>query len=446
MLSRNILLIAGGGFIGLLIDQIFAALFLATLICLFWQLFHFYQLNRWLQHNIREKESPPQVRDPFWTGIYRTVSSLQQHERKRKRKMKRILQQFLDAISALPDAVILLDKNEQVEWCNQAAQNFLGLDPSRDIGLPIRTLIRQPSFIEFLSQWQKDESIIISSPLKSELQLKVRMLAFGKKRRLLLLTDVSEALRVERMRRDFVANASHELRTPLTVFTGYLEALLDNDIADSVDAHWHKPLLQMQEQSSRMLRIIEDLLFLSRLENESAPPEKPVAVAVMLKRLAEDAQMLSAEKQQLIQLEADSDLLIYGAEQELNSAFSNLIMNAVKHTSAGTQIDIRWYQDENGIYMSVEDNGGGIAPQHLSRLSERFYRVDRSRQNVNGSTSTGLGLAICKHVLQRHDGKLRIESQIGAGSLFSCDFPLSKQVISQKNQKDSAELPEETAA
>lgn len=428
---RNVFVISCCGLFGIFLDQIFAALFIGTLVCLVWHLTHLYHLDRWLNEGIRD--SLPSVFDSFWASIYRAFFQLHLRERKRKRKIKRILQQFLDAISALPDAVILLDKDEQVEWCNRAAQNFLGLDPVRDIGLPIHTLIRQPVFVEFLARWQQDEEIIISSPLDSELQLNVRMVAFGKKRHLLLATDISEARRVERMRRDFVANASHELRTPLTVFTGYLEALLDNEVSDSVAEHWNKPLLHMQEQSVRMLRIIENLLFLSRLENEAAPPDKPVAVATMLANLVDDARIFSAEKQHDVRLDTvDTDLLIYGSEQELNSAFSNLIFNAIKHTEAGARVDVRWYSNDEGIYMEVSDNGSGIAPQHLSRLSERFYRVDRSRQNQDGkNTSTGLGLAICKHVAQRHGGNLRIESRVGVGSLFSCDFPLQRRVISE---------------
>ena len=431
MIWRNALVISACGIFGIFIEQIFAALFLGTLGCLIWHLTHLYQLDRWLNEGI--KESLPSVSDSFWANIYRAFFQLNQRERKRKRKIKRIVQQFLDAISALPDAVILLNKDEQVEWLNRAAQESLGLDPARDVGLPIHTLIRQPIFVEFLGRWQQaeqDEDVVISSPLDAELQFSVRIVAFGKKRHLLLAIDISEAHRVERMRRDFVANASHELRTPLTVFTGYLEALLDNDVASSVDARWHKPLLQMQEQAARMLRIIENLLLLSRLENETTPPNKPVAVAIMLANLVDDARILSAEKQHDIYLEVDTDLVIYGSEQELNSAFSNLIFNAIKHTDAGTRIDIRWYHDEDTICMEVKDNGGGIAPQHLARLSERFYRVDHSRQSHHAkSASTGLGLAICKHVAQRHDGNLRIESRVDVGSLFSCDFPLQRRVV-----------------
>jgi two-component system phosphate regulon sensor histidine kinase PhoR len=426
---RHALIIVFSGIAGFLINHTFAGLFAGTLLCLIWHLVHLQLLLRWLQRDFAPPFPPMQ--DRVWLHIRQTLLQWRDREQKRKRKHKpkRIFQQFLDAIAALPDGVILLNRGKQVEWCNQAAKDFLGLAVEKDIGLPIGTLIRQPAFVEFLNRWRADEKVEIGSPLNPEQWLCLRLVNFGKKRHLLLVTDVSETRRVERMRRDFVANASHELRTPLTVFTGYLETLLDNDMPENVSGRWQKPLQQMQEQSSRMLRIIENLLFLSRLENDATPVSKPLPVAKMLAVIVADARTLSGDKQHDIHLTADADLWLSGSEQELSSAFSNLIFNAVKHTPAGTRIEVRWFSNTQAIYLQVEDNGSGIAPQHLPRLSERFYRVDRSRQSSKDGNmaGTGLGLAIAKHVVQRHHGILHIDSQVGIGSVFSCQFSLQQQ-------------------
>ncbi|HRW65830.1 MAG TPA: ATP-binding protein, partial [Candidatus Competibacter sp.] len=222
------------------------------------------------------------------------------------------------------------------------------------------------------------------------------------------------------MRRDFVANVSHELRTPLTVISGYLETLLDSE-SPALTA-WRQPLSGMQQQSRRMLHIVEDLLMLARLETQrERSPRKPVAVPTLLADIAGDAIALSGEQGHQIKVDADSALWLLGCEKELRSAFSNLAFNAVRHTPAGGRIEIRWFTDASGLHLVVADNGEGIAPQHLPRLTERFYRVNRDRSR--GSGGTGLGLSIVKHVLHNHGGQLRITSELGVGSVFTCDFP-----------------------
>jgi two-component system phosphate regulon sensor histidine kinase PhoR len=258
------------------------------------------------------------------------------------------------------------------------------------------------------------------SPVDDHQLLSARIVPYGKKQRLLLATDISRVRRLEQMRRDFVANVSHELRTPLTVITGYLETLLDSDDA-ALDC-WRQPLRGMQQQSSRMLHIIEDLLMLTRLESpKERSPRRPVAVPELLADIAEDALALSGEQGHRIEMSVDPQLWLLGCEKELRSAFSNLVFNAVRYTPAEGQIEIRWFADDSGLHLAVKDNGEGIAPQHLPRLTERFYRVNRDRSR--GSGGTGLGLSIVKHVVNHHGGQLRIASELGVGSLFTCDFP-----------------------
>ena len=222
------------------------------------------------------------------------------------------------------------------------------------------------------------------------------------------------------MRRDFVANVSHELRTPLTVVSGFVETLLDEP--EGHPAHMQRSLELMQQQTSRMQHIVEDLLLLSRLETDrNRPPHEVVAVPAVLAMIQEGTQALVEQKGQRLSLEADGSLYLYGAEKELYSAFSNLVTNAVRYTPDGGEIRVRWYRDEAGAHFEVNDTGLGIAPQHIPRLTERFYRVDVGRSRDVGGT--GLGLAIVKHVLNRHGAALRISSIINKGSTFSCDFP-----------------------
>jgi two-component system phosphate regulon sensor histidine kinase PhoR len=302
---------------------------------------------------------------------------------------------------------------------------LLGLYSPQDLGERIVSLVRHPLLVGFLNKWPQGGSVEFPSPVNADLLLSVRIIPYGQGQRLLLATDISRVHRLEQIRRDFVANVSHELRTPLTVISGYLEALLDSE--DTYPSQWRQPLRTMHQQCNRMLHIIEDLLMLSRLETQAGRQHhRPVAVAALLATIVEDATTLSGERAHEIWLEVDSTLWIRGCEQELRSAFSNLVFNAVRYTPDKGRIIIRWFEDERGIHLEVEDNGEGIPLQHIPRLTERFYRVDRGRQRESGGT--GLGLAIVKHVMNRHNGQLRITSQVGVGSIFACDFPAQQRV------------------
>lgn len=418
---RLALTFASAALLGWMTDHLTLALLLAASGELAWQLRQLYRLDRWL--NGCPDVSPLRA-SPVWEGVAAHVTRLRRQSRKRKRKLSRLLQQFQQATAALPDAAVVLGEDDKVIWCNSASQSLLGLTSGRDLGLPITHLLRHPGFVAFLSHRSNRDSVEFPSPVDDHLSLSARVVPYGKKQRLLLATDISRVRRLEQMRRDFVANVSHELRTPLTVIAGYLETLLDSD--EAALETWRQPLRCMQQQSSRMLHIIEDLLMLARLESQKEwSPRRPVAVPELLTDIAEDALALSGEQGHQIKVSADPQLWMRGCEKELRSAFSNLVFNAVRYTPAEGRIEIRWFADESGLHLAVEDNGEGIAPQHLLRLTERFYRVNRDRSR--GSGGTGLGLSIVKHVVNHHGGQLRIASELGAGSVFTCDFPLELQ-------------------
>jgi len=430
VLTRILGLLSIAALAGWALGQTTLALLLAALFCLGWQLFQLYRLEHWLRAGVRTQppSAKPLPADWIWQDLYRRIFRLRQRSRKRKRKLSRIIKQFQAAAAAMPDGIVVLSKEDKVEWCNKACRPLLGLRSPQDLGLQITTLVRHPDFVRLLAQPRETGSseggIDFTSPVDHNRILNVRVIPYGKKQRLLLATDVSRIRRLERMRQDFVANVSHELRTPLTVINGYLETFLDSggDYAE----HWRQPLRQMQQQTSRMRRIIEDLLMLARLETQAGrPQERPVAIPAMLETIVEDAQALSGERGHAIILEVDAALWVNGCEQELRSAFSNLVFNAVNHTPERSRVIVRWYADAQGVHFEVEDDGEGIAPQHLPRVTERFYRVDRGRRRESGGT--GLGLAIVKHVMNNHDGRLNVTSLVGIGSLFACDFPLQRR-------------------
>ncbi len=381
-----------------------------------------YRLYRWLQDGHRFQ--PPEA-SGIWGEVFHLLYRQQLRNRQRKRRLTGLIKRFQEATAAMPDATVILDVDGTIEWFNGAAQQLLGFQAGKDVGQRIINLIRHPEFTRFLVKGTGSEPLRMSAPQDGRVMLSVRVVPYGKEQRLLIARDVSQQLRLEQMRRDFVANVSHELRTPLTVISGYIETLLEEK--KDYPKHLCRSLQQMEQQTFRMQHIVEDLLLLSRLETDgSRPPHEPVAVPAMLMSLQEGMQPLVEQKKQRLVLECDSSLQIYGAEKELYSAFSNLLTNAVRYTPEEGEIVVRWYRDESGVHFEVSDTGEGIAPQHIPRLTERFYRVDVGRSRDVGGT--GLGLAIVKHVINRHGGTLRIRSTLNKGSTFSCDFPDSRIV------------------
>jgi two-component system phosphate regulon sensor histidine kinase PhoR len=378
---------------------------------LVWHVRHLAQLQRWLAHPLPGAVPEGQG---IWDEVLAALHRLERETARREESLADGLARMRRAVQALPDGVVILDSANRIEWFNRTAEAQLQLDPGTDLGQNIANLVREPEFIEYLDS--SDDSVRITRG--PALALSLQLIPFGQSQKVLLSRDVTQAERVDVMRRDFVANVSHELRTPLTVLIGFLETVRELKL----DAQRQRDYLgMMQEQASRMQRIIEDLLTLSALD--SAPPaadDRRIAMAALMQRLKADAEALSGGRHVIkTHLEEPHDLL--GVESELVSALGNLVSNAIRYTPAGGAISLTWREGPDGGRFSVEDTGIGIDPEHLPRLTERFYRVDRSRSRETGGT--GLGLAIAKHALARHDATLEIESQPGKGSRFSARFP-----------------------
>ena len=356
----------------------------------------------------------------LWRRL-RRLESERLEERRRARAGRRRLLDLLRAYralaDALPDAVIVAERNSQrIVWFNPAATRLLGLRQPRDIDAPLGECLQAWPIARWLAAGRMAEPMgDLPSPISPEVRLSLRLVPYSPEHWLLIVRDVTRLERLEHMRRDFVANVSHELRTPLTVVHGYLEML---DPAEHPD--WAPMLAEMQRQSQRMTQLVEDLLTLSRLESRDAVPEETVAMAPLLATLQREAEALSQGAHE-IGVEDVAQVDLAGSQHELHSAFSNLVSNAVRYTPAGGRIGIRLARTaDGGAELAVTDTGQGIAPEHLPRLTERFYRVSTSRSRESGGT--GLGLAIVKHVLGLHQAQLRIESEPGAGSRFACVF------------------------
>lgn len=330
--------------------------------------------------------------------------------------------EMLGAARSLPDSMVILDAEARILWLNDTAQVQLGLNPGRDEGHFIYYLVRNGGFIEWLNRGDYSHALLIDSPAHPEMRLSLRMVPMPGRRRMLLAQDVTELERVEAMRRDFVANVSHELRTPITVIAGFLEAFADMDDPDPAQFRRHVHL--MQEQTERIRRLLDDLLTLARLESDPDLGNEPVDICALARRLLAEARSLSQGRHE-IELRCFTETRLLGSPQELQSALGNLVVNAVRYTPDGGHIGLLWRASEHGgAEFSVNDTGEGIEARHIPRLTERFYRVDRGRSRATGGT--GLGLAIVKHILQRHQGRLRIESTLGKGSTFTAIFPAER--------------------
>lgn len=403
-------------FAGFVSGQYLLALLLVAVGYLAWHLRNLNQLVCWLRAG---KGFQPPEASGIWDDVFENMYRLEQRNRKRKRNLRRLLKRFHKMSAALPDGTVeLRSDSEEIEWWNSAAARYLGLKYPRDVGQRISNLLRHPEFQGYMKDADFEQAVEIPSPVDENLTLRIRIIPYSGNRRLLIARNMTRLQYLERTRQDFVANASHELRSPLTVLSGYLETLVgaEGDCAD-----YAPQLRTMQAQTERMNRIVDDLMLLSRLESEAPKTDPhPVAVAQMIDTIASQARELSGLEAHEIETHVDRTLCLQGRESELYSAFSNLVFNAVRYTPPGGRIVIRWQDSEGGPLFSVSDTGVGIAPQHLPRLTERFYRVDAGRSRARGGT--GLGLAIVKHVLIRHNARLSIDSELDKGSTFSCRF------------------------
>jgi len=372
------------------------------------------RMARWLARPLTE--SLPEGRGS-WEQV---LAGLHRHEREATRRQEALadaLARLRLAAEALPDGVVILDADNRIEWCNDTAAAHLGLDAKTDAGQPIANLVRDPQFVAYLAEAPGGTPAPIQVELGKDRVHALQVIPYAQAQKLLLSRDVTQAERLETMRRDFVANVSHELRTPLTVLAGFLETVRELKLDPQRVRDY---LAMMQEQARRMQRIIDDLLTLSQLESSPPPAAESVRILPLLQRVREDARALSGGRHDIL-LDAHPEVDLLGAESELASAFGNLANNAVRYTPTGGKIAIVWRDGPDGAKFTVEDSGVGIAAEHLPRLTERFYRVDRGRSRDTGGT--GLGLAIVKHALARHDARLDVESTPGKGSRFSARFP-----------------------
>ncbi|WP_246237909.1 phosphate regulon sensor histidine kinase PhoR [Pseudomonas akapageensis] len=386
-------------------------------IYLAWTLKQLLRLHEWLR--LQQPDEAPPDGYGLWGEVFDSIYHLQRRDQRVRGRLQAVIDRVQESTAALKDAVIMLDSDGNLEWWNRAAETLLGLKTPQDSGQPVTNLVRHPRFKEYFEQENYLEPLEIPSPINDRLRVQLHITRYGNNEHLMLVRDVTRLHQLEQMRKDFVANVSHELRTPLTVIAGYLETLLDN--VEEVNPRWVRALQQMHQQGGRMQTLLNDLLLLAKLEATDYPSDnQPVTVDALLQSIKSDALALSGQRNQRITLEADGDTWLKGSESELRSAFSNLIFNAVKYTPAEGQIRIRWWADDQGAHLSVQDSGIGIDPKHLPRLTERFYRVDSSRASNTGGT--GLGLAIVKHVLLRHRAHLEVSSVLGHGSTFTCHF------------------------
>ncbi|WP_271409823.1 phosphate regulon sensor histidine kinase PhoR [Pseudomonas sp. Q1-7] len=423
VIRRLLLLIGACLLAGLATGQYAWALVIGLGAYLGWTLAQLLRLYKWLKEH--QPDEPPPDGYGLWGEVFDSIYHLQRRDQRVRGRLQAVIDRVQDSTAALKDAVVMLDSDGNLDWWNRAAETLLGLKTPQDSGQPVTNLIRHPRFKEYFERGQYHEPLDLPSPVNDRLRLQFHITQYGNSEHLMLVRDVTRLHQLEQMRKDFVANVSHELRTPLTVIAGYLETLLDN--VEDVNPRWTRALQQMSQQGKRMQNLLNDLLLLAKLEATDYPSDsQPVAVDLVLLQIKADAIALSGNRHHRISLEADHNFKLKGSEAELRSAFSNLVFNAVKYTPDEGEIRIRWWGDEAGAHLSVQDSGIGIEAKHLPRLTERFYRVDSSRNSSTGGT--GLGLAIVKHVLIRHRGRLDISSVLNQGSTFTCHFP-TPQVV-----------------
>ena len=369
-------------------------------------------LAQWLEHG--DTPDPPRAYG-YWDRLHASLHRSRRRSHQREADLAHAVKRWEDAARALPEGVVMLE-GDRIDWVNEAARVHLEIDPDRDRGRPLPHLVRFPAFTDYLRAGDFARPLVVELP-HGERVVSIQVIDYGDARRLILTRDITQFHRVERMRREFVANVSHELRTPLTVVSGFVETLRDEHDPEAARGY----LDLMAEQSGRMQRLVEDLLTLSALESSPPPPmDEVVAMRPFMERLAAEARALSGGRHR-IQVDAQApgpDLL--GSDKELASAFGNLVSNAIRYTPEGGTVTLRWRARDDAADFEVEDTGIGIAPDHIPRLTERFYRVDRGRSRETGGT--GLGLAIVKHALQRHGAALHVSSEPGKGSTFSARF------------------------
>ncbi len=384
----------------------------------FWQL---YRLDEWLASRRRQ---PPEAWG-IWGHVFDEYHRLRRRQYKSKKRLARVIREFRESTAAMPDGTLVLDADFHILWCNEAATRLVGLVTQRDLGQAVTNLIRSPRFARYLDDGEFEQPIEIQSPVDDARTLMLRLVPYGNSQYLLIIRDITRLVRLQAMRRDFVANASHELRSPLTVLAGYLDMLATGH---ELGPEWDRPVAEMQAQCRRMTNLLNDLLELSRLETDEsdAPYDEIVNVEGLIRRICKDAEAADEQRHE-IRIDVACGCALRAVDGELHSAMSNLVTNALRYSPEGTTVTVIWRAGDNDTAVfEVMDQGIGIEKKHIPFITQRFYRVSSAYSRKTGGT--GLGLAIVKHVLKRHGSELEIESEPGQGSTFRCVFPAARVV------------------
>ncbi len=376
----------------------------------------------WLQD---PEQSPPEIYG-IWGDLLSHLYQQQKKGREARADLQSTVDYLQDSFASMRDGVAIVDDHGLLKWFNDPAQELLGLR-SADAGQSLMNLARSPEFLQYFNRGNFGEPLQYRMAGDAGTWLRVEITRFGDGDRLLFIRDVTASVRMENMRKDFVANVSHELRTPLTVISGYLGTFLGD--TDRLDPRYVKPLQQMLQQAVRMENLLKDLLWLSRIESEQGMEKHtPIDLGALLAELLDEIR--TAQPERKVELELGTDFKVPGDYRELYSAVSNLVWNAIKYSKPDSVVRVSWKPAEGGYQLTVTDQGIGIDAAHIPRLTERFYRVEDSRSSATGGT--GLGLAIVKHVAATHNARLHIESRVGQGSTFSLVFPARGQVAREQ--------------
>ena len=399
----------------------------ASIVSNLWVLNRAIKLHRWF----RNKDEELYAEKGIFYQLHRDIRSMRKKNYQQNRELQKVLQQFRNASSAIPDALVVFEKNGEITWSNSLAEDLLGIQNPRDNGQRVTNLIRTPAFVDaFAEQHLKPVNIDISAPNQHDRSINLKIVDLAENNQMLVARDITRLTDINQAQKNFVTNVSHELKTPLTVMRGYLEVLEEHP---QLNKNLAKPINDMTLQTQRMQSTIDDLLYIAKLEGQSNLKEirrhhETLSINSIVSMIMDAAQPLAEQKQQSIEIQINDQLFIEGNRSELQVAFNNLIINAIRYTPEEGEILIKWHHRDNDAIFSVTDNGIGIAPNHINNLTKRFYRVDQGRSREKGGT--GLGLAIVKNVLDRHKASLNIESSLGSGSCFECVFPRDLTLIS----------------
>jgi two-component system phosphate regulon sensor histidine kinase PhoR len=421
-LLRLAALLAAGAVAGWLYDEVALGVLAAALGALSWHVVHLYRLETWLRTG--HIDALPDGSGP-WATVFARVGYIREKSRRRRKRWRQLVRELRASAGAFPDGGVLLNAKREIVTYNTAAERLLGLRKSRDRGQRIENLLRHPDFIAYLEGGDYAAGVEVPAPSGGDHWISCLLIPYGPDQSLLLIRDITATIRLERTRRDFVANASHELRTPLTVISGYLDAMAEDD---ATPATWRTPIAEMRTQSQRMSQLLDDLLQLSRLESGAPCSHEHAVDMVAVVQNARKEALAMPEHPQRVEVDLGSTVRVLGDEVEIHSIVSNLVSNAVRYTPREGCIRISWDVDDGGGHLAVSDTGIGIAEEDIPRITERFYRTDRGRARQKGGT--GLGLAIVKHALRRHDADLEIRSRLGEGSAFICHFPRHRLALS----------------